>query len=362
MALDIILAVLGLLVIAIVLWDAFETVVLPRRVTRQFRLARVFYRFTWMPWSAIGRRARGNFRETLLGVYGPLSLIFLLAVWAILMIVGFAILHRAVGSLTGPEGTSTDFGTDLYMSGSSFFTLGLGDITPDSTASRILAVIEAGAGFGFLALVISYLPVLYQAFSRREANVTLLDSRAGSPPSAGEFLLRLSSRTSRDTLPQLLEDWERWSADLLESHLSYPVLAFYRSQHEQESWLAAMTTILDISALVMCGFAGDAKDTAKLTFAMTRHAAVDIAQIFHTDPRQPYEERLPPEDFARLRVGLGHGEHPPDAVTEAKLKELRLLYEPYVAAISRYLLMPLPGWMPANRPDNWQSSAWNLPE
>jgi hypothetical protein len=359
MALDTLLAVLGFLVIAIVLWDAFETVVLPRRVTRQFRLARVFYRFTWQPWSAIGRKTRGDFRETFLGVYGPLSLIFLLAVWAVLLILGFALLHRALGSLVAPAGSSSDFGTDLYMSGSSFFTLGLGDVTPDSSASRVLAVVEAGAGFGFLALVISYLPVLYQAFSRREANVTLLDSRAGSPPSASEFLRRLADRSRRDTLPQLLEDWERWSADLLESHLSYPVLAFYRSQHEQESWLAAMTTILDISALVMCGFAGEARETAKLTFAMTRHAAVDIAQIFHTDPRAPYEDRLPPDQFTVLAKTLGRDLE--EGPAEAKLKELRLLYEPYVAAISRYLLMPLPGWMPASRPDNWQSSAWELP-
>jgi hypothetical protein len=361
MALDTFLAALGFLVIAVVLWDAFETVVLPRRVTRQFRLARLFFRATWVPWVAIGRRARGNFRETFLGVYGPLSLIFLLAFWAILLILGFAMLHRALGSLVAPSGTSSGFGNDLYMSGSSFFTLGLGDVRPDSTVSRILVVIEAGAGFGFLALVISYLPVLYQSFSRREANVTLLDSRAGSPPSAVEFLLRLAAR-GRDTLPQLLEDWERWSADLLESHLSYPVLAFYRSQHEQESWLAAMTTILDISALVMCGFTSDSAKTAKLTFAMTRHAAVDIAQIIRTDPRVPYDDRLPPADFAQLREILGRDGVVPGPESEAKLKELRLLYEPYVAAISRRLLMPLPGWLPATRPDDWQSSAWDLPE
>ncbi len=361
MALDIFLAALGFLVITVVLWDAFETIILPRRVTRQFRLARVFYRYSWMPWAAIGRRLRGNFRETFLGVYGPLSLIFLLIVWALLLITGFGLLQRALGSLLGPEGAASDFGTDLYLSASSFFTLGLGDVRPDSTISRLLVVVEAGAGFGFLALVISYLPVLYQAFSRREANVTLLDSRAGSPPAAGEFLRRLSYH-ERDTLPQLLEDWERWSADLLESHLSYPVLAFYRSQHERESWLAAMTTILDISALVMSGFAGDSRKTAKLTFAMTRHAAVDIAQIFHTDPRLPYKDRLPPEDFAKLRVDLGHGEHPLDPAARGHLNELRLLYEPYVAALSRYLLMPLPGWMPEDRPDNWQATAWDLPE
>jgi len=354
---DIAVAALGVLLIAIVLWDAFETVVLPRRVTRPFRLARVFYRSTWRPWSALGRRMHGTLRETYLGVFGPLSLIMLLIVWATLLIIGFAVIHWSIGSLADQPGSSADFGTDLYMSASTFFTLGLGDVTPDSTTSRIVAAIEAGHGFAFLALVISYLPVLYTAFSRRETNVTLLDSRAGSPPSAGEFFLRLGSGRRHERLPELLEDWERWSADLLESHLSYPVLTLYRSQHEHQSWLAALTTILDVSSLVLCGFVDHAEEPAQLTFAISRHAAVDIAQIFDAHPRVDHPDRLPPKDFARLTKALGRHNLGPDAETE--LKDLRRLYEPYVAALSDYLLMPLPSWLPSGRRDDWQSSAWD---
>jgi hypothetical protein len=241
------------------------------------------------------------------------------------------------------------------MSASSFFTLGLGDVNPVSDISRVVTVVEAGAGFGFLALVISYLPVLYQAFSRREVNVSLLDSRAGSPPSAGEFLRRLGSGSRSEKMREHLEDWERWSAELLESHLSYPVLTLYRSQHEHQSWLAALTMVLDVCALIMCGFVNHSKEEAKLTFAMTRHAAVDIAQIFGADPRSQYHDRLPPEAFAQLARLVGDNAGP-DA--ESRLAELRLMYEPYVSALSHYLLMPLPSWLPGERDDDWQSTAW----
>ena len=282
--LDIAIAAGSVLLIAVVLWDAFETIILPRRVNRDLRIASMFYQLTWNPWAAVGRRLRGNLRETYLGVFAPLSLIVLLGLWAWLLILGFAGIHWSIGSVVDRPGSSADFGTDLYMSASSFFTLGLGDVTPDSTVSRFITVVESGAGFGFLALVISYLPVLYQAFSRREVNVSLLDSRAGSPPSAGEFLLRLGHWQQDEKVRDHLEDWERWSAELLESHLSYPVLTLYRSQHENQSWLAALTMVLDVCSLIMCGFVDHSMQEAKLTFAITRHAAVDIAQIFGADP------------------------------------------------------------------------------
>jgi hypothetical protein len=169
-----------------ILWDTFETVVLPRRVTRRFRWSGFVVRWSWRSYSSVVRRvrARGR-RETYFSFYGPLSVIVLLATWAVGLVVGFGLLHWAFGSmLKDPEG-AVGFGTDLYMSGTTFFTLGLGDVVPLSAFARVLAVVESGLGFGFLALVISYLPVLYQSFSRREVRISLLDAWAGSPPAAG---------------------------------------------------------------------------------------------------------------------------------------------------------------------------------
>src|SRR5262249_26069745 len=149
--------------------DAFEAMLLPRRVARNFRLARQFYRMTWRPWSALGCRfAPGKRREVFLSVFGPLSMLVLFAVWAVGLILGFALLHWSLETPVSPNRAGASLFEDLYMSGVTFFTLGYGDVAPIDALGRFVAVVEAGIGFGFLAVVISYLPVLYQAFSRRE--------------------------------------------------------------------------------------------------------------------------------------------------------------------------------------------------
>ena len=353
------LSIVGIALIVIVLWEAFESIVLPRRVSRRFRLTRFFYKAIWKPWSAVARRMRaGKPREALLSYFGPLSLLLLLMVWAAGLILGFAIVFWAPAlSLSGSEGPA-GFGTYLYMSGSSFFTLGFGDVTPVEKAGRFLAVTESGVGLGFLALVIGYLPVIYQGFSRRETRISLLDARAGSPPTACELLRRHSAKM--DKLDTLLSEWEYWAADLMESHLSYPTLCYYRSQHNNQSWLGAVTTILDTCALVIVGIEGAPVRQAELTFAIARHAIVDLAQIFNTAPCPP-GDRLPPEELGRLRRTLAAEgvKLAADSVADRRLHELRMMYEPYVAALSRFLLMNLPTWILAGEAlDNWQTSAW----
>src|SRR5438093_12605281 len=270
----------GSLLTLVILWDAFQTIILSRRVSRRFRPTRAFYRLLWTPWRAATKRIPpGNRRENILMVFGPLSLLFLIALWALGLIVSFAFLHWGLGSqITGPDGVS-GFGVDLYMSGTTFFTLGLGDVTPRTTLARGLTILESGMGFGFLALVIGYVPLISQAFSRREVSISMLDARAGSPPTAAR-LLRRHVRDGDEDLRGLLRDWERWSAELLESHVSFPVLSYFRSQHDNQSWVAALTTILDVCSLVVARIEDKPVPTARLTFAMARHAVVDLCAVF----------------------------------------------------------------------------------
>ena len=251
------------------------------------------------------------------------------------------------------------FWTDLYLSGTTFFTLGLGDVVPRTGASRIVAVAEAGLGFGFLALVIGYLPIFYQSFSRREVNISLLDARAGSPPTAGALLRRYGDEGSGG-LASFLSDFERWSADLLESHLSYPALGLFRSQHERQSWVAALTSILDLSAfLVACGKPVE-EEAAQLTFAIARHAAVDLAQVYIFATHPPQTERLSDADFDRLwemaawrATDISKRER-----SRKQLTALRATYEPYVQALSSFLIMPLPAWVPPEGVrDTWHTMA-----
>jgi len=357
-------AAAGIVIVVAVLWEAFETIVLPRRVTRHFRFTRLFYRVTWKSWAfLLGPVQPPKRRESFLSYYGPLSLLGLLAVWALLLITGFSFLYWGAGSSMNiaPSGLPAGYWTDLYMSGTTFFTLGLGDVTPRSPLAHVLTVVEGGMGFGFLALVIGYLPTIFQAFSRREANITLLDARAGSPPSAVELLRRHASDSGRQGLHDLLRDWERWSAELLESHLSYPVLCYFRSQHDNQNWLAALTTILDTCALVIVGLEAMPRRQAQLTFAVARHAVVDLAQIFGTSPPRRQSDRLPPEQVSELRAALGGAGWKLEAGRDAELHldELRAMYEPYVRALGKYLHFTLPGWFPPpQHRDNWQTSAW----
>ncbi len=354
--------IIGVAVILIVLWDAFETVVFPRRVTRRIRLVRLFYRTTWRLWSAATRIVSGEKQqENLLSYFGPLSLPLLLGFWAFVLIFGFALLYWAPGqTLKTPEGT-VSFGACLYFSGTTFFTLGLGDIVPVTSTARSLIVIEAGMGFGFLAMVISYLPAINQSFSRREVNISLLDARAGSPPTATEMLRRHTQGNAMEALTRLLHEWERWSAELLESHLSFPVLVYFRSQHDNQSWLAALTSILDTSAFVMTSLEGECTRQAQLTFAMARHAIVDLALVLRTPPRKPKVDRLSPADLDAIRSLLSSEglKLRKGADADEKLNELRRMYEPYVHSLSQRLRLSVPPWiLGSSRTDNWQISAW----
>jgi len=350
-------------VICAVLLDAFETVVLPRRVQRNFRITSWFYRNTWRPWARLASHIKSQTRrESFLGYFGPLSMIALLGLWACGLIFGFALLQYASGEHLASLGVPITFRLLLYHSGETFFTLGYGDVTPASTFSRVLAVFEAGMGFAFLGVVIGYLPTLSTAFSRREIEISLLDARAGSPPSAAELLTRAANSSEKASLDRLFQDWERWAAEVLESHLSYPVLSFYRSQHSNQSWLSALTVILDATALVMAGIDDVSNEQARRTFKMARHAVVDLAQVVSANYDPNAVDRLTDEDLEQIRAQLaekGLNLHTSDGANQ-KLAQLRSLYEPYAQAIARNLFIPLPPWIRRDQiRDNWRSGPWD---
>jgi hypothetical protein len=358
----------GLAIIWVVLLDAFETVVLPRRVQRHFKLTAVFLRRIWIPWRGMARRIRTTSRQqNFLGYFGPLSLILLLGFWAAGLIFGFALIQYGIGGHEQLSGEPLTFGKIVYHSGETFFTLGYGDIVPTSGAARALSVIEAGMGFAFLGVVIGYIPVAYTTFSRREIQISMLDARAGSPPTAAELLARLAGRAgepgvSQSVLDEVLRDWERWASELLESQISYPVLSFFRSQHSNQSWLAALTTMLDVTSLVLTGIEGVQPGQAKLTFAMARHAAVDLAQVVNARYDPSTADRLPETEYEALRqslaeAGLGLRS---DEYGREKLAKLRSMYEAYVQAMARNLMLTLPPWRrPVKTRDNWQAGPWD---
>jgi hypothetical protein len=360
--------VFGIIIIWAVLLDAFETVVLPRRVMRHFKLTAWFYRRTWIPWRRIAERIETpSRRQNFLGYFGPLSLILLLGFWAMGLIFGFALIQHGIGGHLELGKEPMTFARIVYHSGETFFTLGYGDIVPVSGAARVLAVIEAGMGFAFLGVVIGYIPVVYTSFSRREIQISMLDARAGSPPSAVELLVRLAGRSEdpgveQTVLDEVLRDWERWSAELLESQISYPVLTFFRSQHSNQSWLGALTTMLDVTSLVMTGIEGVHPGQAKLTFAMARHAAVDLAQVVNARYDSSAPDRMPEAELEGVRTALAAAglSLRNDDYARDKLAKLRSAYEPYVHSTARNLMLTLPPWRhPEKLRDNWQAGPWD---
>ncbi len=353
---------LGILIMFAVLLDAFEAMVLPRRATRKYRPARYYYRVLWYVWIHVaGLFKRRGVRQHFLSMFGPLSLLGLFSLWVIALIFSFALFHWSLATPLGSETTAPTFATCAYLSGETFFTLGYGDFAPTCTAGRMLSVMEAGMGFGFMAVIIGYLPVLYQAFSRRERTIGLLDARAGSPPNAGELLGRLAKAGALSQIDNLLLEWESWSADLLESQLSFPVLAFYRSQHDNQSWLACLTAILDTCALLLANIVDINRHQVQITFAMARHAAVDLALIFKTPPRELPHSRLSDECYQALLAKLSESALRIDTseAAAARLKELRAMYEPFLDALANYFIFELPPVASREVPvDNWQRSAW----
>ncbi len=366
--------VFALIFLTVVLVDAFQTIVLPRRPVSQFRLTRFFFMITWKPFRASAARVRDRKqREQMLSIFGPLSVLALFAFWAFLLLVGFALLYFGLSTpFTDPFHPITIMGrlrTCLYVSGTTLFTLGLGDVTPTGHIARALLVVQSGLGLAYLGLVIGYMPVLYNTFSHREVTVALLDARAGSPPTAGELLARHSFDGGAKALELLLAEWERWGAEMLETHISYPVLCFFRSQHDNQSWLSAATAVLDACALIITTMQGANTRQAELTFAMARHALVDLGHVFHLESEEESLRNSPPtrlsdDEYARLCEVL----HDSgillctDLQARERLLAIRRLYEPSACALAAQLSLELPRWAapapdPARKPDTWKSVA-----
>jgi hypothetical protein len=347
----------GIVLIGAILHDAFEVMLLPRRIKSRMRIVRYFFEGTWSLWSAIGcRLGSQDRRHHFLGLYGPLSLVVLLIVWASGLILGFGTIFW---SFNPTQFSSHHWLNQVYFSGVTFFTLGYGDVVPHRAWSKVLCVFEAGTGLGFIAMVIGYLPVLYQLFSRREAHVITLDALAGSPPTACTILCRFGEGRSLDNLDTFLLHWQQWCAELLESQLSYPMLAYYRSQHDNQSWLAALTAIMDTCVLVMVGFNGVRTLQARLTFATARLATIEMGRVLGVGPRPLREDRLSAEQFTKLKDDLDQAEvsFVDEEEAEERLTSFRATYEPFLNGLAVHLDLLLPPWSSEDgQLDNWVNS------
>ena len=348
----VLVGILSLVFIGLLLAEFFVAFLLPRRVKRDPQIARGLLRILWTPWRAVAARLPTHAGDTMLGIFGPLGLLTLLLVLSSGVVLGYAGIYWAsAGHLAARPGA--DFGDYLYFSAGAFFSAST-PFSPVSGLDKALQVIEAANGFAFLAIAIGYLPALFQAFSQRETAVSRLDPRAGSPPTVGALLERSALRGGWPELDVYLHEWETWTAELMETHLSYPILGYFRSQHVGQNWLAALTTVVDACAYAIAYGPYEAIGAAELTFRIGRHALADLAFVFAPrgvgrGPGSGPRERLTPHTLAGQRErqensGLRSQDSQQAA---ARLGELRASYEPYAIAIAGQLRLDLPDWLPA---------------
>jgi len=353
------MAVGALLVLATLL-DAFEVVLLPRPVFRRVQLNRYFFRCTWHAWSRLAHLwPAGRWREDFIGVYGPLSMVVLFALWAGSLVVGFGCMQWALQGLSG-SGRIDSLTSQIIVSGDAFFTLGYGDVVPHHTLSRLLIVMEAGTGFGFIALNIGYLPVLYQHFTRRDLQLIEFSARAGSPPTAAA-LLGWHVHSHPDALDRWLRDWELWASELVESHAVYPNLAFYRSQHEGHSWLGALAVVLDVCSLMIGGADDAQRHQATATFAALRRMLDEVCESLRVKPAPQVSARGMNAETMRvlaatMRRTLPHWRDDEGALHAVRV--LRATYEPRLEGLAAYLMLPVPDWIdPAVTPERFSRDA-----
>jgi hypothetical protein len=353
--------VVGAVLVLLMLLEIFLAFLLPRRVKRDPLLARRIALFAYRPWRWVARRLPEQPGDTLLGMYGPFGLLLDLAVWVAVLMLGYACLQWAGGSHLGFRPVA--FAQDLSFSAATMVSAGTATLAPHDAFARVVQVLTAATGLAVLGIVIGYLPSLYQSFSQRETTVSQLDARAGSPPSAGRLVERAVAAGGWPALNAYLRGWETWSAELMETHLSYPILAFFRSQHVNQNWLSALCTILDASALAVSAAPKGTVEEARYTFAISRHAVADLSYTFRAKPVTDGPDRLPPADFdlllAELRAtDVELGAEP--AAIQAQLARMRGLYEPYAKALARRVELRLPPWLAPESPtDNWRTTAWH---
>jgi hypothetical protein len=346
----VLVGVVGAVLIVLMLLEFFVTFLLPRRVKRDPRVARRALILLWTPWRAIASRLGPVGADTMLGFFAPLALLGLLTFWTIGIMLGFACLHWANHThLIGEHGTG--FFQYLYFSAGSFLSASTG-LEAAGAFGHVLLVLEAAAGFAVLFIVIAYLPPLYQAFSVRETAVSQLDPRAGSPPSAGELLVRSARSGSWSDLDRYLDEWNRWAAELMETHLAYPTLAYFRSQHVSQNWLAALTTILDACAFRIAAGAEPIPLSAERTLAIGRHALADLAFVLKAGAEPPGPERLDRDRFDQLYALVRDTDLPLDepVAVRDRLAAQRATYERHAQTLAQRLALTLPDWLPGDRP------------
>jgi hypothetical protein len=275
----ILLSVLGLVLLLAVFYDLFQTVVLPRPAVNKIQLAARLVRPMWLVWRWVSlRTSRLDRSEARLAAFGPVALLALFGVWALSLILGYSLLIDALRDEFRPP--PQDFATSFYVSMSTLVPLAYGDFVPEGGLARMVIFAESATGVAIAALAITLLFSLYESFRAREEMVVALDAMAGAPPSGVHILETAAEHGMRPELNSTFDEWRRWSAMVLESHLAYPLLIYFRSSHDNEAWVNSFGAMMDAAVLVMSTVDDESEGPARLMFTVGTHFVEDMSWVF----------------------------------------------------------------------------------
>lgn len=344
---DILSVVAGVAIVLAVLNDIFQSVVVPRAVGRRWRLSFLVWRGLWRLWPIAAWKfyaADDEKREDFLAVFAPFTLVLLLLVWAAGIIFGYGLVFWGLrGGLAPPVHS---LGQALYFSGTSALTIGFGDVVGRTAGTRFFSILAAISGFSTFSIVTAYLFLLFAAFQTREAFVVTVGARAGTPPSGVNFLCIAGYSETRDDIARLMIDAQRWAAQLMESHLAYPVLAFFRSSHDYESWVGTLGTLLDAATLLMTTVDGARNGQSRLFFNLGRHATHDLSSYFRLTGAQgdPGIERAEFDRACDRLESAGYALHERDEAWK-RFSELRSAYAGHLNAMAAFFDIPPLQWV-----------------
>jgi hypothetical protein len=334
----------GGLLVLIVLLDVFNSVIVPRPTVRGTLLSRSIVRPGWQAWRALGTRISGvNKREAMLAIFPPLALVLVLVAWVSLQAIGFGLLIHA---LRGDFHPRPGILGSTYVAAASLFGVGQSAFVPAGKAARLIIPIINATGLGTVALVITFLFSLYANFQRRESRVVMLDARAGAPPSGVTLLETYAQLQMLDRLPEVFSNWEIWSAEVLDSHLAYPILTYFRSSHDNESWISALGAVLDAATLMVSTIDAGPSGTAKMMVGMGAHLVEDISNQFNLPHNGDIGvEREEFEDARERLAAAGYTLRDDADIAWAKFTKMRGVYSSRLNAMAHAWATPPALWI-----------------
>ena len=339
---DAVFFALGLFLIILAFWDLFETVIVPRPTPGWFRIARYVVRGSWRVLRAVLPGRSGATRDRILGLFAPAMVIALLVSWLTTLIVGYGLILYALRDELRP--VPPDLGTTIYFAATSLLTLGFGDIVADGGLARLFVATAAVAGLGAVALVVTFLFSLYGSYQRREVEVVVLQASAGAPPSAVALLENYAQLDLTSRLPDLFLVWQRWAAEVLDSHVAYPLLGFFRSSHDNLSWISALGSVLDAASLVLTTIDGVPRGEAKVFKRVGTHLVEDIYNLGFRDGAPAGLDRESFDLVCDRLEEAGYHLAPRDAAWPA-FEASRATYAARLESMAGYWATPATSWL-----------------